>query len=192
MFAVAIVAIASIAATSYRAIDWRVDAAHSNVQFKVTHFFTPVTGTFDSYDAKVSFDPNNLDASSIDVSIQVASVNTNNERRDGHLKTGDFFDAEKHGTITFKSNSIESKGGKDYVAKGQLTIKGITKDIELPFTLLGIRENAPREGNQVAGIVAETKISRTDYTVGTGNFAADTVIGDEVTISLSLELHAPM
>lgn len=192
MLAMALVAFVSIAATTYPAIQWRIDPSHSNVQFQVKHFFTPVTGTFDSYEATVNFDPNDLGNSNIDVTIQVESVNTNNQRRDGHLKTGDFFEAEKHPSITFKSDEIVSKGDNKYVAKGTLTIKGISKDLELPFTLLGVRQNVPRAGNQVAGITAEAKISRTDFTVGTGNYAANTVIGDEVTIILNLELHASM
>lgn len=190
ILAVIIFAVSSIALTKYVVTSWTIDKAHSAINFEVTHFFTPVNGQFNDYDATVNFDPENLEESMIDVKIMVNSVDTKNERRDGHLKTADFFNAEKWPNISFQSTDIEQTGENEYVANGTLTIKDVSKEISLPFKLLGIMDNPMEEGSLVAGITASTTIDRTDYTVGTGDWASDAVIGDEVTVDLNLELNA--
>jgi polyisoprenoid-binding protein YceI len=187
--AVGIFALSSIALTTYAAMSWNIDKAHSAVNFEVTHFFTPVNGQFNNYDATVNFDPNNLEESMIDVTIMVNSIDTKNERRDGHLRTADFFNAEKFPHITFKSSNIEKTGENQFVANGTLTIKDVSQEVALPFTLLGIKDNPMKENTMVAGITASTKVDRTAYTVGTGDWASDAVIGDEVTVELNLELN---
>jgi len=172
------------------ATQWTIDKAHSNIEFSVSHFFTQVEGNFTDYEATVLFSPDNLAESSIDVTIPVASINTGNNRRDGHLQSPDFFNAEKYPNITFVSDNIESVGNNEFVANGTLTIKDISKQIELPFTLLGVKDNPFKEGTQVAGISASTEINRTDFEVGTGDWASDAVVGDNVKINLNLELNA--
>ena len=189
IFALTIFGISSLAMTEFLAREWNIDKAHSAINFEVTHFFTPVNGQFNDYEATVNFDPENLEESMIDVRIMVNSIDTKNERRDGHLKTPDFFNAEKWPHITFTSNNIEQTGENEFVANGTLTIKDVSKEIELPFKLLGIMDNPMEEGTKVAGITASKVIDRTNYTVGTGDWASDAVIGDEVTIDLNLELH---
>ncbi|MAO63846.1 MAG: polyisoprenoid-binding protein [Balneola sp.] len=188
--AVTIFALSTIAMAKYAMTSWTIDKAHSAVNFEVTHFFTPVNGQFNDYEATVNFDPENLEESMIDVKIMVGSIDTKNERRDGHLRTPDFFNAEKWPHITFKSSNIERTGENEFVANGTLTIKDVSKDIELPFKLLGIMDNPMKEGTKVAGITASTTLDRTDYTVGTGDWASDAVIGDEVTVDLNLELNS--
>ncbi|MEX0723413.1 MAG: YceI family protein [Gracilimonas sp.] len=190
--AIAIFTLSTVALTSFVATDWTIDKAHSAINFEVTHFFTPVNGQFNDYEATVNFDPENLEESMIDVTIMVNSIDTKNERRDGHLRTDDFFNAEKWPHITFKSSEIESTGENEFVAKGTLTIKDISQEVELPFTLLGVTENPMQENTLVAGITASTSLSRTDYEVGTGDWASNAVIGDEVTVDLNLELNADM
>ncbi len=172
------------------ATTWQIDRAHSAVNFTISHFFTPVDGTFDDYEANVNFDPNNLEASSIDVTIPVSSVNTRNERRDNHLKSEDFFNAEEWPNIRFVSNNIESLGDNQFVAHGELTIRDVTHSFELPFELLGVMDHPMRENTQVAGIIADVEIMRTDYGVGVGDWAATAVVGDTVNIDLNLELNA--
>jgi len=172
------------------ATQWTIDKAHSNIEFSVSHFFTQVEGNFTDYEAAVYFSPDNLPESSIEVTIPVESINTGNNRRDGHLQSPDFFNAEKHPTITFVSDNIESTGNNEFVANGTLTIKDISKQIELPFTLLGVKDNPFKEGTLVAGISASTEINRTDFEVGTGDWASDAVVGDNVKINLNLELNA--
>ncbi len=171
---------------------WQIDSAHSDITFSITHFFTPVNGSFNSYDANILFDPNDLANSSIDVQIDVSSVNTKNERRDNHLQSEDFFNAENWPHITFESENIRKTGDNSFVAEGKITIKDTTKDFELPFTLLGVMDHPMQENTQVAGITSETSLNRTEFGVGVGDWAATMVVGDEVSINLNLELtHKP-
>ncbi len=190
LFALAIFAVASIAMMKMEATPWTVDKSHSSVNFEVRHFFAKVPGAFEDYTANVNFSPENLEESSIDVTIQVASINTKNERRDGHLMSPDFFNAEEFPTISFTSNSIEAKGDNNFVAYGTLTIKDVSKDFELPFTLLGVTENPFRENGLVAGISSEFQLLRNDFGVGTGDWVSDAVVGDEVDVTLNVELNA--
>ena len=169
---------------------WTIDASHSKVGFSVRHFFTPVNGAFDAYEADIRFSPDDLAGSSINVTIDVTSINTANERRDGHLMSADFFDAETWGTITFASSEIVSAGGNDFVAKGELTMRDVTRSVDLPFTLLGVMEHPFRPGTQLAGIVSSMTLNRNDYGVGTGDWAATAVVGDEVTVDINLELNS--
>lgn len=176
---------------STNATAWEIDKAHSNLNFSVTHFFTPVNGKFHDYNAEIYFDPNNLSESNISVEVMVNSIDTNNEKRDGHLQSGDFFNAEEYPAMTFTSNKITSEGDNQFIAHGTLTIKDVTKEVELPFTLLGVQDNPMKEGTKVAGIKGSLNIDRTDYDVGVGDWAATAVVGDEVDITFALELNTP-
>ena len=180
----------SIAVTNNPATIWSVDKEHTSINFEVRHFFSNVPGTFNNYDATIFFDPQNLEESNIDVAIQVASVDTKNERRVNHLRTADFFDAETYPTITFTSSKIVATGNNEFVAKGQLTIKDITKSFELPFKLLGVMDHPWQENTVVAGMTSEFQILRNDYGVGTGNYVSDAVIGNEINVKLNIELNA--
>ena len=177
------------------ATTWSVDSAHTEVNFSVKHFFTPVKGQFDDYEAVVSFDPANPEASTVEVKIAVASVNTNNEKRDTHLQTADFFDAETYPYITFKSTSVRAAGDDQYLITGDLTIKDVTREVELPVTLLGVTElddemSAMFGGIQtVASFQGGTTVNRNDFGVGTGSWAATLVVGGEVNIDLALEVN---
>jgi len=175
-----------------RTSEWEIDRSHSAINFTINHFFTPVDGTFSDYSAEINFDPENLDASSINVSIPVESVNTRNDRRDNHLLSDDFFNAEQWPSIQFVSNSIEQTGNNQFVAKGQMTIRDVTREFELPFELLGVMDHPMQENTRVAGIVANAELMRTDYGVGVGDWAATAVVGDRVNITLNLELNAPI
>jgi polyisoprenoid-binding protein YceI len=181
---------AAMPVMAQNATAWTVDNSHSSIKFEIRHFFSNVPGAFHEYDADIHFDPNNLDDSKLDVTIQVASVDTENERRDGHLRTDDFFNAEKWPTMTFTSNSIESVGDNQFVAKGELTIKDVTKDFELPFTLLGVMDHPRRDGVKIAGFTSEFMLKRNDFGVGTGDYISDAVIGNEVNITLNMEVNS--
>lgn len=172
-----------------KAMSWTIDEAHSNVSFEVRHFFTPVSGKFQDYSSQINFDPENLDKSSIDVQIMVSSINTDNEKRDGHLQSGDFFNAEKYPQITFKSNKITKNGENKFVAQGKLTIKDITKDVNLPFTLLGIQDHPQKENTKIAGVKIDHSINRNEFNVGTGNWTETAVVGGDVDISIALEMQ---
>ena len=173
-----------------KATSWSIDKAHSNVTFSVTHFFTPVNGTFDDYNGEIYFDPNNLEESSVDVEIMISSIDTKNQKRDNHLQSDDFFHAEKYPKITFKSDKIEKTGEKKYVAHGTLSMRGHSKKIELPFTHLGTTNHPMKKNTVVTGIKAETSLSRTAYDVGVGDWASNAVIGDDVDVSIAMELHS--
>lgn len=172
------------------ATSWQIDKAHSAINFTINHFFTPVDGSFNDYEAEVHFDPENLEGSRIDVTIPVESVNTRNERRDNHLRSEDFFNTSEWPTMRFVSHSIESRGDNQFVAIGELTIRDVTRGFELPFELLGVMEHPMRENTLVAGIVADAQLMRSDYGVGVGDWAATAVVGDRVNIRLNLELLA--
>lgn len=171
--------------------EWSIDKAHSNINFSITHFFTPVDGSFEDYSSEIYFDPEDLENSRINVTIPVASINTENERRDNHLKSEDFFNASEWPDIHFESNNIEQTGDNQFVAHGELTIRDVTRELELPFELLGVMDHPMQEGQKVAGITATATLNRTDYGVGVGDWAATAVVGDEVDIELNLELTAP-
>ena len=105
----AALALATLGSTQASAQSWHIDPNHSQVSFSVKHFFTPVNGTFDVFEASLDYDAENPAQSSVTVTIPVESINTGNDSRDGHLRTGDFFEAEAHPNITFKSTSVQSR-----------------------------------------------------------------------------------
>lgn len=165
---------------------WEIDKAHSAVTFSVKHFFTPVEGRFDTYQGTFIFDPENLQGSKADFTIDVTSVNTQQTKRDNHLQSPDFFEAEKYPKMKFTSTRFEKKK-KGYVVHGKLTIKNVAKEVALPFQVLGVADHPMMEGAKVMGIQAETTLNRNDYGVGTGSWAATMVVGDEVKVRINLE-----
>jgi len=174
---------------------WNVDRSHSEITFKVNHFFTPVSGTFGDYEIDLIYDDTNVGNSSVDVRIAVASVDTRNEDRDEHLLSADFFEAERHPYITFRSHSVRRVSDEELVATGPLTIKGVSREIELPIRILGVQDipddmRAMLGGiNRVAGFKAETRIRRQDFGVGVGSWAATLVVGGNVDIEIALEAN---
>ncbi|MEQ9309607.1 MAG: YceI family protein [Balneolaceae bacterium] len=190
ILALATFSLASIAMVKMDAMSWSIDKSHSSINFEIRHFFAKVPGAFEEYTADVKFSPDNLAESSIDVEIQVPSINTKNERRDGHLQSPDFFNAEKFSSIKFTSSKIESTGDNEFVAYGTLTIKDVSTDFELPFTLLGVMDHPRRENGLIAGISSEFTLLRNDFGVGTGDWVSDAVVGNEVDVTLNLELNA--
>lgn len=186
LFAIVLFSTAMIPTQHAHGQSWNVDKNHSEIGFKVRHFFTPVRGEFTDYSADINFDAADLDNSNIDVTIQVASIDTDNAKRNGHLQSPDFFDAATYPTISFKSSSIKSTGENEFIATGKLKIKDTETDFDLPFTLLGTAEMNEKT---IASFTADTAINRNQYGVGTGNWVATTVVGDEVTIEIALEVN---
>lgn len=167
---------------------WNIDKGHSSVVFAIRHYFSNVVGSFDEFEGTLKFDPEDLEGSSVEFRIKVASVNTKNERRDGHLQSPDFFNAEEWPEMIFKSTDF-TKDGEDYIAKGEMTIRDVTKEVEIPIKFLGQMEHPRREGAFIGGFSSEFTINRNDYGVGTGNFAATATIGAEVKVTLNLEVN---
>ncbi len=183
------------ATPSTEAVAWNFDLPHSGIEFSVKHFFTPVTGRFESFDVDLHFDREDPTNSSVSVEIDVTSIKTGNKDRDAHLLTEDFFGADRFGNITFQSDEVEMVAENQLVARGPLTIKDVTRRIELPITLLGVRD-IPAEMQeafggieQVASFTTELSLDRGDYGVGTGSWAAAIVVGKEVDIRISIEAN---
>lgn len=131
-----------------------IDASKSVIEFKIKGgAIFNVKGTFKGMKGDFNFNKNDLENSSFDICIDASTVNTDNEKRDNHLKTADFFDVEKYPTICFKSNSVSVKD-KDFVTKGELTMHGVTKNIEIPFKF---------SNNTFTG---SFQIERLDYKIG--------------------------
>lgn len=169
--------------------EWKLDKSHTSVNFSINHFFSAVTGKFTKFDGTVNFDPANLQASKVSFTIPVSSVNTEDTKRDKHLQSGDFFDAKSYPSMSFISTAFEKKSDKEYTVYGKLTIRNTTKDIALPFKVTGEMQHPMMKGTTVLGISVQTKINRSEYGVGTGSWAATMVVGDEVDISIHMELN---
>ena len=165
------------------------DKAHTNIGFTVKHMvISTVPGKFNNYTIDFIFDANDLNKSSIKVTIKTASINTDDEKRDEHLRSADFFDAAKYPEITFVSSSIMKKGN-DYVAKGTLTMRGVSREIELSFKILGPVQDP--WGNTKMGVEASLTVDRQDYGISWSK-SLDTgglVVSDDVNIKLDVELQ---
>jgi polyisoprenoid-binding protein YceI len=171
---------------------WVADAAHSEATFKIRHLMSSVTGRFRDFNADINIDRAHPAASSVNFTIQSASVDTGNSGRDEHLRSPDFFDVAKFPTLTFRSTSIKAKSKNDFDVTGDLTIHGVTKRVTLPVTFLGFGKD-PR-GNEKAGFEIDTTIDRKDFGI-VWNRALDeggALLGDDVKVSISLEVaHKP-
>lgn len=171
--------------------DYKLDPAHSLIGFAVRHLeINWVEGRFKEFEGTIHYDDKDMTKSTVEFNAKVASVDTEVEARDKHLRTVDFFEVEKYPTMTFKSTHVERKGKNAFVLHGDLTLKGVTKPVALPFTLKGAVKDP--WGNTRIGVDAETKINRRDFGINYGNaFAGGLDVGNEVTISLRLEAVQP-
>ncbi len=115
---------------------YQIDPSHSSVEFSVRHIFSQVSGKFKTFSGVIQYDPKSLENASVEATIKVASIDTDNEKRDNHLKSPDFFDAEKYPEITFKSESVKNQEG-GLLLKGDLTMHGVTKSVLVLVEVLG-------------------------------------------------------
>ena len=177
---------ALIAGQPLAANDYQVDQAHTNVGFRVAHMvIAKTTGSFNEFDASFRFDPMDMSSFSLTATIQADSIDTNNGQRDNHLRSADFFDVANHPEITFQSTSI-SMMDDGYVVTGDLTIRGVTKEIELPITITGPVEI---RGNNVIGVSGRATIDRHDFGVSWSRSLDNggLVVADEVEIEIDAE-----
>ena len=177
------------AVSAFAATDtYVVDKTHSEASFKVRHLMSKVSGKFDDFAGKVMIDPAKPTASSVEFTIKTASIDTGAPDRDKHLKTPDFFDAEKYPEINFKSTKIVPTKAKNvYSVTGDFTMHGVTQKLTLPVEFLGYGKDP--WGNQRAGFTLNTRINRKDYGVN-WNKALDNggvLVGDDVDIEVNLE-----
>ena len=173
---------------SFATDKYQIDPVHSTIGFSVKHMvISNVKGNFTDFSGVIYLDDKDIKNSRVEVTIKASSINTRNERRDAHLKSPDFFDAEKYPDITFKSKKIE-KNDNGYVIVGDLTIKGVTKEVSFPFTYFG-PINDPW-GNQRNGVQASLTINRQDFGVSWNNTLDNggLVVGNEVNIEINLEV----
>lgn len=142
---------------------WALDPAHSEIQFKVKHMMiTTVTGAFKSFNAEVETEGDDFSTAQIGFSADTASVDTGNEQRDGHLRSGDFFDAETYPALSFKAGKLQPKGsGDDYQLTGELTIRDTTRPVTLDVEFGGIGTDP--WGNTKAGFTLSGKINRKEW-----------------------------
>lgn len=167
---------------------WTIDTAHSEIGFKVKHLvISTVSGKFNSFEGKLEGEVEDLTNAKVSFSADIDSIHTNNEQRDGHLKSPDFFDAAAHPKLTFESTSIEKKGD-DFKMNGNLTLKGITKPVTLNVEFGGVQQSM--YGQTVAGFEVTGKINRQDFglTWSAVTEAGGVVVGDEVKLAANLEL----
>jgi len=170
----------------YRAGTWVIDPTHSEVGFSVRHLMiSKVKGKFERFTATFTTGENPLDYK-VEATAEVASINTNEPNRDGHLRTGDFFEAEKYPSIHFVSTAVRANGD-DFLVDGELTIKDVTKPVTFEVEFGGFGSDP--YGNYKAGLTAKATIDRTDFGL-TYNAALETggvLIGEKVTITLDLQ-----
>lgn len=170
--------------------NWKIDNSHTNINFSVRHMMvSKVKGFFEDFDATISGTPENFVDGEVSVTIDTASINTNNEDRDNHLRSGDFFDVEKNPHITFTSTNITKTGDDEYDVTGDLTIGEVTKPQTFKFSYNGTGANP--WGVTVVGFEGETKLSRKEYGL-TWNQALETggvLVGDEITITIEGQLN---
>jgi len=179
--------LATLAALPLRADNFAVDPGHSEVSFQIRHLVSQVRGRFNEFSGTVQLDPKNLPASSVELHIKAASIDTGVADRDKHLRSADFFDVEKFPEITFKSESIKPAGKDTYNVTGTLTMHGVSKKITLPVTYGGQAKDP--WGNTRAGFETETTLNRKDYKIE-WNKALDTggaLLGDDVKVAINLE-----
>ncbi|MBC6309589.1 polyisoprenoid-binding protein [Listeria sp. FSL L7-1582] len=169
---------------------WNVDPAHSSIEFQVKHMMvSKVKGAFKDFSADLTLDPEDLTTASLAFTVDVASIDTRQEARDGHLKSPDFFDVEKYPAITFKSTNIVADGGNEYKVTGDLTVRDVTKPITLNVEYEGTSKD-PMSGNMVAGFEGTGKFNRKDFGLNY-NAVLETggvLIGDEVKLNIQIEV----
>ena len=172
--------------------DYKIDPAHSIIGFAIRHLeINWVEGRFKDFTGTIRYDDADITKSSVEFTAKVESIDTGVEPRDKHLRTADFFEVEKYPEMTFKSTRIERKGKNGGVLHGDFTLKGVTKQVSLPFTITGAIKDP--WGNTRFGVNAETVINRRDYgiTWGKAMEGGGLDVGNEVTIDLQLEALKP-
>jgi len=166
---------------------WSIDPTHSEVHFKVKHLvISTVTGTFKTFDGSLETENDDFSDAQIEFSLDVNSIDTNQEQRDIHLKSGDFFDAEKYSTIRFKS-TVFTKDGDDYALKGDLTVKDVTKPVNLNVEFGG--KAIDFYGNEKAGFEITGKLSRKEFGLTWDGVteAGTIVVGDDIKLNINVQ-----
>ncbi|MDQ6812540.1 MAG: YceI family protein [Bacteroidota bacterium] len=184
-----LVAIAFIQTAVFAQTKWTVDNAHSSVKFSVSHLvISEVEGAFKKFSGSVSSATPDFTDAAVDFDIDVNSINTDNDMRDKHLKSDDFFNAAQYPNMTFKSTSFKKVSGNKYALTGNLTIRNVTKPVKFDVVYGGTAKDG--YGNTKAGFKATTVINRFDYNLKWNNLteAGGATVGKDVTLDLKMEL----
>jgi len=181
-----LLAIAPVGLTAQSASlpSWNIDVAHSEITFRIRHFMSRVSGTFTDWSGTIQADPNNWAGGSVTTAINVASIDTRNDRRDADLRSGRFFNVDSFPTITFVSTSVIQRGDSLTIS-GDLTMRGVTKPVVLKGAVLGVMPGErPRAGFEVT-----TTVNRLDYGVVYNRVleGGGTMLGDDVEIRINVE-----
>jgi len=167
---------------------WNIDAAHSGINFSIRHMvISKVRGRFTAFSGTVELDEGDLSRAQIEAQIEASSIDTGTAQRDGHLKSADFFDVEKFPQLRFRSTRIETEGKDRYRVTGELTIRGVTREIVLEAEASG--KGVDPWGNERLGFAARTSLDRKDFGL-TWNQALETgglLVGDRVDIELDVQ-----
>ena len=179
---------AALALVSFVVLDagsWSLDAGHSRLGFTVKHMeISETVGQFDKFDVKITTPNADFSDATIELTAEAKTVNTYLSMRDDHLRSADFFDVEKHPTITFKSTSVKKAKGNNYVIKGNFTMHGVTKTVVLAGVHNGTTKNSA--GADLAGLKISGLIKRSEY--GVGVTMPNTVVADEIYLNADLEV----
>jgi polyisoprenoid-binding protein YceI len=182
---IVMVALFSVAGV-HAADTWSIDTAHSGVNFKVRHLISKTSGNFGTFDGKIVTDFDNLEASSVEFTIDANSIDTNNADRDKHLRSEDFFNVAKFPAITFKSTKITRVNDTMFAVTGDFTMHGVTKEMMIPVEFTGSMKDP--WGKTRAGFSLETTLDRKEFGI-VWNKALDTggvMLGDEVEVNIDL------
>lgn len=170
-FASAIAAVAMVPLSQAQAAEYQIDTEgqHAFIQFKISHLgFSYILGSFEEFEGQFTYDPEDLDASSANIEVQVDSLTSNHAERDRHILSDDFLNASEFPTASFTSTGFESSGDNEGVLTGDLTLHGETQEIELPVTLMG--EGDDPWGNYRAGFEGSTTLTLEDYGIDMSDF----------------------
>lgn len=188
-FVTTLLTFAAVAAFAQTPTTWAADASHSNVKFKVTHLVvSEVEGAFKVFSGTVKTTNADFNGASVEFTVDVNSIDTDNDQRDAHLKGDDFFSAAQYPKMTFKSTSFKKSGSK-YIMEGDLTIRNVTKRVKFDVTYGGTVKDP--WGNTKAGFKARTTINRQEYGLkwNAAVEAGGAVVSDEVEIMVNIELQ---
>ena len=168
---------------------WLLDPMHSELQFKIKHLMiSNVSGSFKSFNAEVVTEEEDFSTAVIKLTAEMASISTNNEQRDAHLRNSDFFEVEKYPELKFISTKIEERDSDTYALHGELTLKGVTKPVKLNVEFNGIAKDP--WGSERAGFLVTGKINRTNWGVSFNSIleTGGVALSEEVKINAELEL----
>ncbi|WP_224248049.1 YceI family protein [Hyalangium gracile] len=187
----AIAAVVLAAPSLALAANYTIDTSHSSANFTIKHMMVSnVKGNFSNVTGTVNVDDKDITKSTVEATIDATTINTNDAKRDGHLKSPDFFDVAKYPTITFKSKKVEKAGDNKLKVTGDLSMHGVTKEVVLDVDGPTKEVKNPFSGTPTAGLTATTKINRKDYGLNWNKAleAGGVLVGDEVAVTLEIEL----